>query len=107
HLLHEEAEQCGRELPSEHQYLPGQARREVVERVAGGENDPADAGGAVADQQLNERGACVVADDGGAAQVEAVEELSYEPCDPPSDRSASACIAWRCAPSGSVGATHR
>jgi hypothetical protein len=82
HLLHEQAEQRGRELPSEHQCLPGQARREVVKRVAGGENDPADAGGAVADEQLNERAARVVADDGGAPQVETVEKLGHEPRDP-------------------------
>ena len=69
-------------MPVSHQRLAGEARGEVVERVAGGENDPADAGGAVADEQLDESAAGVVADEGHVAQVEALEKLADEPRDP-------------------------
>jgi hypothetical protein len=82
HLPHEQPEQPGRQPAGEREGAAGQARRDVVERVARGEHDPADAVCAVArpaHEQLDERAAGVVADKGDLTQVEAVEELRDEP----------------------------
>ena len=72
----------GESLPVSTSVSAGQPGREVVERVARDEHDPADAGGAVADEQLDERPAGVVADERDVVQIEAVEELRDEPRDP-------------------------
>ena len=79
HLLHEQPEHRRRELAGEHERRAGQPGREVVERIAGGEHDPSHAGGAVAHEQLDERPAGVVADEGDVMQVEAVKELGDQP----------------------------
>ena len=54
---------AGGSLPVSTSVLPVRPGREVVERVAGDEHDPADARGAVAGEQLDERPAGVVADE--------------------------------------------
>ena len=72
---------------------PGQPGRELVERLAGGKDDPAHASGTVARHQLNKRPAGVVADEGDVIQVEVVHELLASQAIPGSDRSASARIA--------------
>jgi hypothetical protein len=51
HLLHERPEQRRRELAGQHQRLAGQARRAIVEGVAGDEHDPPQREGAVAHDQ--------------------------------------------------------
>jgi hypothetical protein len=71
-----------RELAGQHQRLAGQPGREVVERVAGGQHGPLDAGGALADEQLDQGAAGVVADHGDVVQVQALEELRDQPRHP-------------------------
>ena len=75
---HEQPEDRGRELAAEDERLAGQPRREVLERVAGDEHDPAHARGAVAGEQLDQRPAGVVADQRDVVQFEALEELRGE-----------------------------
>jgi hypothetical protein len=68
----------GRQLPGQHQRLSGQAREKVVEGVAGGQNDTADAARLLARQKLDNGPARVVADNGDVVQVETVKKLRDE-----------------------------
>jgi hypothetical protein len=81
HLLHEQPEQDRRELAREEKRFAGQPWREVVESIAGGEHDPSRASGAFADQQLDQRPAGVIADEGDILQAEAVDKLGDQPGD--------------------------
>jgi hypothetical protein len=62
--------------------------------------------GAVAGEQLDERATGVVADDRDVAEVEAVDELGDETCDPAQRQVGVGVHRVAVCPSGSVGATH-
>jgi len=68
-------------LPASTNVSSGQARREVVECVAGDERDPPDPRGAVGGEDLDEPAASVVADERDVVELEAFKELGDEPGD--------------------------
>ena len=64
--------------PAERLGVAERARQEIVEGVAGREDEPIDAVGMVAGDELTESAAGVVADDGGGGEFEPVEEIHDE-----------------------------
>ena len=82
-------------------------RQEVLVRVAVGEHQPPEALGVARRDELADRAAGVVADQGHVLELERVHEVGDDPRQPGGVRSASGRIAVRCEPSGQSGAMQR
>ena len=78
----------------------------MLERVAVGQHEPADALWVMGDDELAQRAARVVADERHIVELEPLEQLGDQTREPGRGEIGAAGIGIRCEPSGSSGTMH-